>query len=179
MIYDVNLCGIDEAGRGCIAGDLAVAGVVLHKDIPMLKDSKKLSESKRKQLEILIKENSNYHIEIVPPAQIDLIGLSKAIANSLIKIKNILKVSNYIFDGNSSFGVDGIKTLVKADTKIAQVMAASILAKTARDRLIINLDSYYDKWDFKSNKGYGTKKHKELIKKYGFSNYHRLSFNIK
>lgn len=174
-----KLCGIDEAGRGCIAGDLAVAGVVLTKKIDGINDSKKLSEIKRDLLSIEIKESAIYHIVLTPSYIIDKIGLSLALKNSILEIKEKIQADKYLMDGNSSFGVEGVDTMVKADTKILEVGAASILAKVARDQKLKNLNSKYNKYEFSSHKGYGTKKHIALIKKYGLSDEHRHSFKLK
>ena len=175
----MRLCGIDEAGRGCIAGDLAVAGVILNSKIKGLNDSKKLSRTKRDELSLEIMENSDFHVVVIESAQIDKIGISESIAMALREIMQTLDADKYLFDGNSTFGVKGIKTLVKADTKVEEVKAASIIAKTTRDDNLDALDESYDKYEFASLKGYGTAKHIQLIKKYGYSDQHRLSFNTK
>ncbi len=174
------LCGIDEAGRGPIAGDLVFAGVVLNKRIQNLNDSKKISEKDREKLYEKIILNSNYYIYIIPSYKIDKIGLSLSIKEALLAIKTYFgnKVE-YLYDGNSSFSVKDIHTLVKADEKVKEVSAASILAKVYRDRLMKKYDKIYPEYNFAKNKGYGTKEHLSLIKKYGYSPIHRKSFKIK
>ncbi len=173
-----NYCGIDEAGRGPLAGALVVAGVVLSKRIDGLKDSKKLTEKKREKLYEIIKQNSNWFIYEVSSDKIDEIGLSKAIKEALEAIKNHFKNEKFLFDGNSTFGVSGIETLVKADDKVASVKAASILAKVYRDKQMIEYSKIYPQYGFEKHKGYGTKAHKEAILKYGLSPIHRKSFKI-
>ena len=175
-----SLCGIDEAGRGPIAGALVMAGVVLIKDIDGLNDSKKLTEKKREKLYELIKNSSKYFIYEVNAAKIDEIGLSKAIKEGLEAIKNYFGEDvNFLFDGNSSFGVDGISTLVKADAKVQAVSAASILAKVYRDRQMVEYSKIYPQYGFEKHKGYGTKAHIEAIEEYGYCKIHRRSFKIK
>ena len=175
-----KLCGIDEAGRGPIAGPLVVAGVVLKSDIKDLNDSKKLTSKKRKELYEIIKKSSKYYIYLVDAKKIDNFGLSKAINESLKAIKNFFsKDVEFLFDGNSSFGVDGINTLIKADQKVKEVSAASILAKVFRDNLMQEYAKIYPEYGFEKHKGYATKAHLEAIKKYGYCEIHRKSFKIK
>ena len=175
-----SLCGIDEAGRGPIAGALVMAGVILSKDIDGLNDSKKLTEKKREKLYEIIKNSSKYFIYEVNATKIDKIGLSKAIKECLEAIKNYFgEDTNFLFDGNSSFGVDGISTLIKADAKVKAVSAASILAKVYRDRQMVEYSKIYPEYGFEKHKGYGTKAHIEAIEKYGYCKIHRRSFKIK
>jgi len=174
------ICGIDEAGRGPIAGSLVYSAVVLDSNIEELNDSKKLTAKKREELYKKIKNNSKYFIYEADANKIDKFGLSYCIKEALIKIKEFFgdKV-NYIFDGNSSFGVDGINTLVKADQKIKEVSAASIIAKVYRDNQMIEFSKKYPNYGFDKHKGYGTKAHLEAIAKYGYCPIHRKSFKIK
>jgi ribonuclease HII len=174
-----NLCGIDEAGRGPLAGDLVMAGVILKNEIAGLMDSKVLSEKKREALYPQIIENSFYHIISFSPKQIDKEGLSTCLAQGLESIQSHLKAEIYLFDGNQTFGVLGISTMIKADGKIPEVSAASILAKVTHDRAIIKASKIYKEYGFEKHKGYGTKAHIEAIKKHGFSPLHRRSFKIK
>ncbi|HHO41940.1 MAG TPA: ribonuclease HII, partial [Epsilonproteobacteria bacterium] len=109
------LCGIDEAGRGPLAGPLVIAGVVLENSIAGLDDSKKLSLKRREQLYDLILQNATYHIAIFDAGCIDDYGIASVIKQGLFEITQNLQGCEYLFDGNTSFGVDGIKTLVKAD----------------------------------------------------------------
>ncbi len=173
------ICGIDEAGRGCLAGPLVVAGVILKKNILGLADSKKLSQKRREALFEEIMQNSYSEIVFTDNKTIDKIGLSCSIKNSIIKIKSKLKAKQTIMDGNTTFGVDGVKAIIKADDKIAEVSAASILAKVSRDCYIIEQALKYPLYRFEKHKGYGTKLHRELIKEHGYCELHRLSFKIK
>ncbi len=174
-----NLCGIDEAGRGPLAGPLVVAGVVLKKDICGLNDSKKLTEKKREALFDTIKENSFYHIVFVSNIALDEIGLSKALKNSITEIMKNLDAKTYLMDGNTSFGIENLEHKIKADATIKEVSAASILAKVSRDRFVCEVALKYHEYNFEKHKGYGTKAHVEAIKKFGYSDFHRKSFKIK
>jgi len=176
---DKQLCGIDEAGRGPIAGSLVIAGVVLTSMVDGLMDSKKLTEKKREALYPLILENSKYHIVSFNADEVDRVGISKCMSKGLEDIKNNLIGYDYLFDGNSSFGVSGISTMVKADTKIAEVSASSILAKVTHDRQMNEFEKEFPQYGFGKHKGYGTKAHIEAIREYGRCRVHRESFRIK
>ena len=184
-LFSINLddfskfCGIDEAGRGPIAGPLVVAGAILTKPIKGLTDSKKLSEKKREILFEQIQESAKFSIYQVEASVIDAIGLSRALKEALLSIKEAFGDIEYLFDGNSTFGVSGITTMVKADAKVANVSAASILAKVTRDRLMVEYSKIYPNYGFEKHKGYGTKAHLEAIAKYGYTPIHRRSFKIK
>ncbi len=173
------LCGIDEAGRGCIAGPLVVAGVVLKKNIDGLADSKILSEKRRDELFVLIKQSADYKIVFCDNDMIDKKGLSHCLGYAIKEIKEYFKECDILMDGNSSFGVDGVDTLVKADAKIPQVSAASILAKVSRDAYMYGISDKFPSYSFPKHKGYGTAIHVEEIKKFGYSSIHRKSFKIK
>jgi len=176
-----KLCGIDEAGRGCIAGDLVVAGCVFkpNTQIKGLNDSKKISEKKRSELFELIIPATIHHIVTISPQEIDDKGLSICMKEALIEIKEALITQEYLFDGNTNFGVANLPTMIKADGKVAEVSAASILAKVTHDRNIIRDATKYPEYEFQKHKGYGTKLHVEMIKKYGYSPIHRKSFKLK
>jgi len=174
-----KLCGIDEAGRGPIAGDLVMAGCILDADVNGLNDSKKLTEKKREALYELIIKNSRYHLVKFSPKKIDDDGISKCLASGLREIMENLKCENYLFDGNTTFGVDGLETMVKADGKVAEVSAASILAKVTHDRDILKEAKKYPEYQFEKHKGYGTALHVEMIKKYGYCHIHRRSYKLK
>ena len=173
------LCGIDEAGRGCIAGPLVVAGVVLTSKIEGLDDSKKLSKNQREELFEIIIKNSFYRIVFTDNKTIDKMGLSFALRNSIQKIKNRINDCDSLIDGNSNYSVEGVRWMIKADAKISEVSAASILAKVSRDRYMLKIDKKYPLYGFKEHKGYGTKKHIQMIKEFGLSKIHRKSFKIK
>ena len=174
-----KLCGIDEAGRGCLAGPLVVAGVVLKAHVEGLNDSKKLTPKKREELFSLIQENSLYHMVFTDNKTIDKIGLSKALHNSVQEIKNHFQTCKILMDGNTNFGVNGVEWMIKADAKVPEVSAASILAKVSRDRYMMEISKKFPEYGFEKHKGYGTKEHIKMIEKYGYTTIHRKSFYIK
>ncbi len=173
------LCGIDEAGRGPLAGSLVIAGVVLKKHIEGLMDSKKLTEKRRETLYPIVIENSEYHIVSFSAKEVDEMGISKCLHLGLQSIQEHLSEAEYLFDGNSSFGVENISTMVKADTKVAEVSAASILAKVTHDREMIEMAKKYPEYGFEKHKGYGTKTHIEALLKYDRCEMHRKTFRVK
>ena len=175
------LCGIDEAGRGPIAGPLVVAGVILIDNIEGLNDSKKLTEKKREKLFEEIISNSKYHIVFTDAKTIDEKGLSYCLKTSIIEIMEKLKndCNEFLMDGNTTFGVENLNFKVKADETVLEVSAASILAKVSRDRYMKKIAPHYPNYNFEKHKGYGTKTHIEAIKKFGRSNEHRFTFKLK
>ena len=175
----VEICGIDEAGRGPIAGPLVITGCILLENIDGITDSKKLTVKKREILFEQIIQKSIYHIEWIWPDEIDKKGLSFAIQKGLKNIKENIKAEKYLFDGNSNFGVSGIETIIKGDLKIKEIGAASILAKVSRDKYMLEIADKYPMFNFKKHKGYITKEHIEEIKKNGFSDIHRKSYKLK
>ena len=174
-----KLCGIDEAGRGPLAGDLVMAGCILHVKIEGLDDSKKLTQKKRELLYDKIVQNSSYHIVLFSPKQIDDDGISKCLACGLREIMQTLVCEEYLYDGNTTFGVKGLKTMIQADGKIPEVSAASILAKVTHDRNIIKDAEKFPEYEFEKHKGYGTARHVEMIKKHGYCEIHRRSYKLK
>ena len=176
-----NLCGIDEAGRGPLAGPLVVAGVILEKEILGLNDSKVLSEKKREKLFDEIKEKSKYHIVFKSAKEIDDFGISFCLKSSILEIMEQLQEfsNNFLMDGNTNFGIENLQKEIKADAKYAQVSAASILAKVSRDRFMDEISPLYANYNFHKHKGYGTKAHIEAIKEFGRSYIHRFSFKLK
>jgi ribonuclease HII len=173
------LCGIDEAGRGPIAGPLVIAGVILTGNIDGLNDSKKLTEKRREALFDQIIEASQHHIVRFSAQQIDEHGISKCLAMGLESIMTALDSDDFLFDGNSTFGVSGLRTMIKADAEIAEVSAASILAKVTRDREMVEMAGTYPEYGFEGHKGYGSKKHVDAIKAHGYCAIHRRSFRLK
>ncbi len=173
------LCGIDEAGRGPLAGSLVIAGVILKNPIDGLMDSKKLTQKKREALYCLIIENSDHHIVCFSAAEVDELGISKCLQQGLRTIQKVLQNARYLFDGNSTFGVDNITTMIKADDKVQEVSAASILAKVTRDREIVEQAKLYPEYGFEKHKGYGTKAHIEALAKYDRCEIHRKTFRVK
>jgi ribonuclease HII len=179
MMHSKPLCGIDEAGRGPLAGSLVIAGVVLKKPIEGLMDSKKLTEKKREALYPIVIENSAYHIVSFSAKEVDEMGISQCLQAGLQSIQEHLTEVEYLFDGNSTFGVENISTMVKADTKVAEVSAASILAKVTHDREMIAMAKKYPQYGFEKHKGYGTKAHIEALLKYDRCEMHRKTFRVK
>ena len=177
----MTICGIDEAGRGCMAGPLVMAGAKAKTSykIKSLTDSKKISPKKREELYSLIIKHYDYIIVFQDNHLIDEKGLSYCLNKSLVEIKKSLQSDKYIFDGPHNYGVNNLECIIKGDEKINEISAASILAKVSRDRYMSNLDKKYDKYNFQKHKGYVTQEHKILINKYGFSDLHRLSVNLK
>ena len=180
-MFSKPLCGIDEAGRGPLAGPLIMAGVVLEGSFANigLADSKKLTEKKREMLYGLITQNTRFHIVSFSAAQIDQWGISKCLQEGLQSIQVHLPQCDYLFDGNSTFGAKDIRTMIKADDKIPEVSAASILAKVTRDREMKVLARKYPDYGFEKHKGYGTKAHIEALVKYGRCKVHRHTFRVK
>ncbi|MFV7789994.1 ribonuclease HII [Aliarcobacter lanthieri] len=176
-----NLCGIDEAGRGPLAGPMVVAGVILLEDIVGLNDSKVLSEKKREKLFDEIIEKSKYHIVFKSANEIDEFGISFCLKNSILEIMENLKefTNSFLMDGNTNFGIQNLAKEIKADVKYKEVSAASILAKVSRDRFMDEISPLYPKYDFHKHKGYGTKAHIDAIREFGRSDIHRFSFKLK
>ncbi|MGP1485437.1 MAG: ribonuclease HII [Campylobacter sp.] len=174
----MKICGIDEAGRGALAGCMAIAACVLLKPVCGLNDSKKLTAKRREELYKQIITNSKFLIVYFSNEQIDEFGLSQCLKRALNLFKDYFKDFELIYDGNANYGT-GIKTIIKADSKIAEVSAASILAKVSRDKLMCAWDKIYPNFGFKTHKGYGTKAHIESIFAFGNSPLHRKSFIIK
>ena len=179
-----NYIGIDEAGRGNIAGSLLFCAAKIKddysiEDISFANDSKSMSKKKRGELYKEIIKYVDYHLVEIYPTFIDKNGISEACRISLKEIKRYFGENKYLYDGNTTFGVENIETLIKADVKVSIVAAASIIAKVEKDRRMLEIDKEYPEYDWKNNAGYGTKGHIEAIKKYGWTPYHRRSFKIK
>jgi ribonuclease HII len=175
-----KLCGIDEAGRGPIAGPLVMAGVILNEAIAGLNDSKRLTEKRREALFDVIRANAVFHIVRFSAQQIDDDGISACLAAGLKEIMQVLGEADFLFDGNSTFGVGGLRTQIKADAEVAEVSAASILAKVTRDREMVAMAEVYPEYGFEKHKGYGSSQaHIDAIKAHGFCAIHRRSFRVK
>ena len=180
--YEI-ICGIDEAGRGPLAGPVCAACVVLPKGevIEGVNDSKKLSEKKREALYDVIKEQAlDYSIAFASEKEIDEINILQATFLAMRRaFEGLTKVKPDIalIDGNGKPGL-GIteRTVVKGDAKSANISAASILAKVTRDRYMLEMAEKYPQYQFEKHKGYGTKLHYEMIEKYGICEIHRKSF---
>lgn len=177
------VCGVDEAGRGPLAGPVCAAAVILPENIEIegLNDSKKLSEKKREALFEVIKEKAvAYSIAYGSLEEIEEINILNATFLAMNRAISELKVNAdfALIDGNQvPKGIEiPCQTVVKGDAKSASIAAASILAKVTRDRLLLEYDKEYPQYNFKKHKGYGTKEHTELILEYGPSPIHRMSF---
>ena len=178
-----TVCGVDEAGRGPLAGPVFAAAVVLRKGqiIEGVNDSKKLSEKKREALFDKIKEEALYYcISLVDEKTIDDVNILNATFIAMNNVINGLAVKpDYaLIDGNKiPRGIDiDCEAVVKGDSKSASVAAASILAKVSRDRYMLTMAEKYPQYKFEKHKGYGTKLHYEMLDEYGPSEIHRKSF---
>ena len=177
--------GCDEAGRGCLAGSVYAAAVIFPDDYSneQLNDSKQLTEKKRYQLrEIIERDAIAWSVGIVTAQEIDKINILNASILAMHRALDGLKVrpQAVIVDGNKFKPYNGLPhtTIVKGDGKYLSIAAASILAKTYRDDYMNALAEEYPMYDWKSNKGYPTKKHRQAIKDFGISPYHRKSYNL-
>ena len=177
--------GCDEAGRGCLAGSVYAAAVILPDgyENELLNDSKQLTEKKRYQLrEIIERDAVAWAVGIVTPEEIDKINILNASILAMHRALDQLKVrpEAVIIDGNRFKKYKDLPhtTIVKGDGKYLSIAAASILAKTYRDDYMNKLAEEYPQYDWLSNKGYPTKKHREAIKQYGITPYHRKSYNL-
>ena len=173
------VAGVDEVGRGCLAGPVIAAAVILRKNIPGLKDSKKLSKKKREELSVIIMQNSYFSFGSSSPKEIDEINILQA---SLLAMKRaILNLSvepgKILIDGihKPDLNTD-TQTIISGDSYIDEISAASIIAKVYRDNLMMQFDKKYPNFYFSSHMGYGTKMHKAAIKKYGITPIHRKTF---
>ena len=188
MVYEERyqdhayLCGVDEAGRGPLAGPVVAAAVILPKDceILYLNDSKKLSEKMREQLYTIIMEQaisvgigiaSHELIDKINILQATYTAMREAIANLSVKPTLLLNDAVLI----PEITVEQVP-IVKGDAKSVSIAAASVIAKVTRDRLMITYDEVYPNYGFSKHKGYGTKQHQEVLKQYGASPIHRISF---
>ncbi|MGI6267677.1 MAG: ribonuclease HII [Acutalibacteraceae bacterium] len=177
-----TVCGIDEAGRGPLAGPVFAAAVILPMDFEIegLNDSKKLTQKKREQLFDIIVENAvSYSIATATEMEIDEINILKATFLAMNRAVDGLEVSPDIalIDGNQKPGLKiEERTMIKGDAKSVSIAAASILAKVSRDRYMIELSKIYPQYFFEKHKGYGTKLHYEMLEQHGISQVHRRTF---
>lgn len=177
--------GTDEAGRGCLAGPVTAAAVILSKDFNniLLNDSKQLSENTRELLKPIIEEQAIcYSITHLDPLIIDEINILnasiKAMQECILKLKTTPLY--IIVDGNRFKPVANIpySCIIKGDSKYLSIAAASVLAKTYRDEYMNKIHEEFPMYNWKKNKGYPTKEHREAIRKYGTTKYHRMSFRL-
>jgi ribonuclease HII len=184
-LSDKIICGVDEAGRGCIAGPVVAAAVILPKDFShaLINDSKKIDEHTRTKLEIVIKNEAlAFGIGVVDNATIDKINILQATYLAMhIAIEQLQrKPELLIIDGNRFKPYTNIEyqTVVKGDATYIEIAAASILAKTHRDRLMDEYAKEFPIYNWQQNKGYPTPEHKKSVWRFGYSPLHRLTFNI-
>ncbi len=178
-------CGTDEAGRGCLAGPVTAAAVILPIDFNnlVLNDSKQLSEAKRDLLKPIIETKAlTFGVAHVFQEDIDDINILNASILAMHKsIEQLLPKPEFIIvDGNKfkPFLDVPFETIIKGDSKYLSIAAASVLAKTYRDAYMNSIHDEYPMYNWKQNKGYPTKEHREAIKKYGITKYHRKSFRL-
>ena len=182
MLNVKKIAGVDEVGRGCLAGPVFAAAVILNNDINTkgIKDSKKISFKKRMLLSKYIKKNSTFAIAFASVEEIDKLNILNA---SLLSMKRAL---NKLKQKPSMIYIDGIfapknlkikyKTFIKGDEKIISIAAASIVAKATRDQFMIKLGRNFPKYRWNKNFGYGTREHLRSLKKYGITKHHRKKF---
>ena len=181
-----NICGIDEAGRGCLAGPVYSAAVVLDqntnfesKDFNQINDSKKLSEKKREKLFDYIIDISKFGIGICTVEEIDHLGIQQAVKVSMIRAVESLEIQpDHLLIDNMKLDLDIPQTsIIKGDQISKSISSASIIAKVSRDNLMKNqISNNYPMYKFEKNKGYGTKEHMDAIKTFGITKQHRKSF---
>lgn len=178
----INLiAGVDEVGRGPLIGPVVAAAVILPKNFKLdgLTDSKKLSEKKREQFkEIIEKEAIAIGIGVINEKRIDEINIYEATKEAMYQAINNLKIKpeHILIDAMPLNPGIPTTSIIKGDLLSITISAASVIAKVTRDHMLYEIDKEYPMYDLKNNKGYGTKKHIEAIKKYGITKYHRLSY---
>ena len=177
--------GCDEAGRGCLAGPVYAAAVILPADFnnPLLNDSKQLTEKQRYDLRPVIEKDAiAWAVGVVDNREIDRINILKASFTAMHRAIDQLSVKpqHLLIDGNRFIPYPGIlhTTIVKGDGKMMSIAAASVLAKTYRDDFMNRIAQEYPQYDWLDNKGYPTAKHREAIRQFGTTPYHRMSFNL-
>lgn len=177
-------CGTDEAGRGCLAGPVTAAAVILpeHFENDILNDSKQLSVKFREQLKPLIENEAiGFGVAHIFPEDIDQFNILNASILAMHKsIEQLQNVDFIAVDGNRFKAYEDIpyKTIIKGDSKYLNIAAASILAKTYRDAYMAQIHEEFPMYNWKQNKGYPTREHRNAIKKYGITRYHRKSFRL-
>ena len=187
----MRTAGLDEAGRGPLAGPVYAAAVILPPDFPVqiLGDSKKLDEKKRTEVSAIIQQQALWGLASAEASEIDTINILKA---SLLAMSRAWEALAAVFSGRPEAGLcavaDGLycpvlpipcRAMVKADAQVPEVMAASILAKTARDRMMERFSWFYPEYGYEKHKGYPTRAHREAIARYGPSPIQRRSFTVK
>jgi ribonuclease HII len=185
QLIDGLEAGTDEAGRGCLSGPVTAAAVILPADFeePLLNDSKKLTEKQRYFLRPIIEEKAlAFAVAHCSPSEIDKINILNASIEAMHRALKKLKLNpiHILVDGNRFHPFQNIphKCIIKGDGKYQNIAAASVLAKTYRDDIMLELDQKHPEYDWKNNKGYPTKKHREAIKKIGTTIHHRKTFRL-
>ena len=185
QLIDGLEAGTDEAGRGCLAGPVTAAAVILPADFnePLLNDSKKLTEKQRFYLRPIIEKHAvAFAVAHCTPKKVDEINILNAAIKAMHKAIQKLKPNpiHILVDGNRFHPFKKIphQCIIKGDEKYQNIAAASILAKTYRDDLMLALDKKHPKYDWKNNKGYPTKKHREAIRANGITSHHRKTFRL-
>lgn len=185
QLIDGLEAGTDEAGRGCLVGPVTAAAVILPADFnePLLNDSKKLTEKQRFYLRPIIEKHAvAFAVAHCTPKKVDEINILNAAIKAMHKAIQKLKPTpiHILVDGNRFHPFKKIphQCIIKGDGKYQNIAAASILAKTYRDDLMLALDNKYPKYDWKNNKGYPTKKHREAIRANGITSHHRKTFRL-
>jgi len=185
FLKNVLEAGTDEAGRGCLSGPVVAAAVILPDDFehPLLNDSKQLTEKQRELLRPFIEKNAlAYGVSYINELKIDEINILQASILAMHTAIEKLSVTpkHIIVDGNkfNSFKNIPHKTIIKGDAKFMSIAAASVLAKTYRDEFMQKLDLEFPDYYWKKNKGYPTKQHREAIRKFGITPYHRKTFRL-
>ncbi|WP_395065158.1 ribonuclease HII [Flavobacterium sp.] len=178
-------CGTDEAGRGCLAGPVTAAAILLPEkfELDLLNDSKQLSEKTREKLRPIIEDRAiSFSVTHIEPIVIDKINILNASIKAMQEcIVRLNPTPLYIIvDGNRFKPINNIpySTIVKGDSKYMSIAAASVLAKTYRDEYMDKIHEEFPMYNWKQNKGYPTKEHREAIRKYGTTKYHRMSFRL-
>lgn len=176
--------GIDEAGRGCVGGSLFFVGSMLKEgasitDINWAYDSKKTSHKQRVEMGKVLKKFVRTCIVETPADEIDKFGLSYCISRSLESIKKFFDNAPIIYDGNTSYKVQGVETLVKGDDKVSLIAVSSIFAKLLKDRNSEIIHQKYPEYGFNKHSGYVNEHHTNMIIEHGYTEYHRKSYKIK
>ena len=183
---DAIIAGLDEAGRGCLAGPVVagacvVGGVAPQHDVPIITDSKKMTEEQREAAFTFIKKNFPCGVGVAPASYVDehgILGATEfAMHQALFELTKIIKPTYLLIDGRDHFWFDiPHSSIIRGDEKELCIAAASILAKVTRDRLMIKYDAEYPEYGFAEHKGYGTEFHRKMIERKGLAPLHRRSF---
>lgn len=182
---ELREAGCDEAGRGCLAGPVFAAAVILPQDFhhPLLNDSKQVNENNRNELRLFIESNATaYSVAMVDNEEIDKINILKASFKAMhLAIEQLsIKPQLLLIDGNRfiKYKRTPHKCIIKGDAKFASIAAASILAKTYRDEYMLKLHEQFPQYAWNNNKGYGTEAHRKALEQFGITPYHRKTFGI-